>query len=189
MAYHRNARHRQLGLSREGSLRPGALPLQPAPAGAAARGISGERATNFLPKVSGVPLGAARAAIDYVIEMMQTKVEMPSGRPYKNMPRIQSVIAEAEMMLGAARAYVFSAMERRVGAPGKRRAADGPRARRRVAVARQRRAIRARDHSDALRCGRLDGDILGADICSIGRCAMRRPSANTSSRNANGPSK
>jgi alkylation response protein AidB-like acyl-CoA dehydrogenase len=70
------------------------------------------RATNFLPKVSGVPLGAARAAIDHVIEMMQTKVEMPSGRPYKNAPRIQSAIADAEMKFGAARAYVFDAMER-----------------------------------------------------------------------------
>jgi alkylation response protein AidB-like acyl-CoA dehydrogenase len=75
-------------------------------------GILWRRATNFLPKVSGVPLGAARAAIDHVIEMMQTKVEMPSGRPYKNMPRIQSVIADAEMMLGAARAYVFDSMDR-----------------------------------------------------------------------------
>lgn len=70
------------------------------------------RATNFLPKVSGVPLGAARATIDHVVEMMQTKVEMPGGRPYKNIPRIQSAVAEAEMQLGAARAYVFSAMDR-----------------------------------------------------------------------------
>ncbi len=75
-------------------------------------GILWRRATNFLPKVSGVPLGAARAAIDHVVEMMQTKVEMPSGRPYKNMPRIQSVIADAEMRLGAARAYVFDSMDR-----------------------------------------------------------------------------
>jgi len=75
-------------------------------------GILWRRATNFLPKVSGVPLGAARAAIDHVVEMMQTKVEMPGGRPYKNMPRIQSAVADAEMRLGAARAYVFSAMER-----------------------------------------------------------------------------
>jgi alkylation response protein AidB-like acyl-CoA dehydrogenase len=74
-------------------------------------GILWRRATNFLPKVSGVPLGAARAAIDHFFEMMQTKVEMPSARPYKNMPRIQSVIADAEMRLGAARSYVFSAME------------------------------------------------------------------------------
>ena len=75
-------------------------------------GVLWRRATNFLPKVSGVPLGAARAAIDHVVETMQTKVETLSRRPYKNMPRVQSVIAEAEMMLGAARAYVFAAMDR-----------------------------------------------------------------------------
>lgn len=74
-------------------------------------GILWRRATNFLPKVSGVPLGAARAAIDHVTGVMQNKVEMPGGRPYKNIARIQSVIADAEMMLGAARSYVFSAME------------------------------------------------------------------------------
>jgi len=78
-------------------------------------GVLWRRATNFLPKVSGVPLGAARAAIDHVVEIMQTKVEMPSGRLYKNQARIQSAIADAEMMLGAARAYVFSAMDREWG--------------------------------------------------------------------------
>jgi indole-3-acetate monooxygenase len=75
-------------------------------------GILWRRFTNFLPKVSGVPLGAARAAIDHVTEMMQHKIEMPGGRVYKNISRIQSVIADAEMILGAARSYVFSAMER-----------------------------------------------------------------------------
>ncbi len=50
--------------------------------------------------------------IDLVTEMMQSKVELPGGRPYKNLPRIQSVIADAEMIMGAARSYVFSAMER-----------------------------------------------------------------------------
>ena len=69
------------------------------------------RATNFLPKFSGVPLGAARAAIDHVTEVMRSKVEMPSGRPCKNIARIQSVIADSEMMLGATRAYVFAAMD------------------------------------------------------------------------------
>ena len=75
-------------------------------------GVLWRRATNFLPKVSGVPLGAARGAIDHVVETMKTKVETFSRRPYKNMPRIQSIIADAEMMLGAARAYAFSAMDR-----------------------------------------------------------------------------
>ncbi len=37
---------------------------------------------------------------------------MPSGRPLRNSGRIQNVIADAEMMLGAARSYVFHAMER-----------------------------------------------------------------------------
>jgi len=75
-------------------------------------GILWRRATNFLPKVSGVPLGAARAAIDHVTGVMENKVEMPGGRLYKNIGRIQSVIADAEMILGAARSYVFSSMER-----------------------------------------------------------------------------
>lgn len=71
------------------------------------------RANNtFLPKFSGVPLGAARAMIDLVAETMQTKIEFPTGRPYKSLPRIQSAIADAEMILGAARSYVFSATER-----------------------------------------------------------------------------
>ncbi len=74
-------------------------------------GILWRRSTNFLPKVSGVPLGAARAALDYVTELMGNKVEMPGRRPYKNLARIQTVIADAEMMLGAARAYVFAAMD------------------------------------------------------------------------------
>ena len=70
------------------------------------------RPTTFIAKFSGVPLGAARAMIDLVTEMMQNKVELPGGQPYKNLPRIQSVIADAEMILGAARSYVFSATER-----------------------------------------------------------------------------
>jgi indole-3-acetate monooxygenase len=70
------------------------------------------RNNTFLPKFSGVPLGAARAMIDFVAATMQTKVEFPTGRPYQSIPRIQSAIAEAEMILGAARSYVLSATER-----------------------------------------------------------------------------
>jgi alkylation response protein AidB-like acyl-CoA dehydrogenase len=67
---------------------------------------------NFLTKFYGVPLGMARAMIDQVTDLMQSKVEFPSGRPYKNISRVQSAIAEAEMILGAARAYAYSALER-----------------------------------------------------------------------------
>jgi indole-3-acetate monooxygenase len=75
-------------------------------------GVLWRRSTNFLPKVAGVSLGAARAAIDYAIDEVKKRVEFPSGRPFRNSGRIQSVIAEAEMMLAAARSYVFLAMER-----------------------------------------------------------------------------
>jgi len=70
------------------------------------------RSDNVLHKAAGVPLGAARSAIDFFCEAMQGKVEMPSGKLYKNQGRIQSAIADAEMILGAARSYVFSSLER-----------------------------------------------------------------------------
>jgi alkylation response protein AidB-like acyl-CoA dehydrogenase len=75
-------------------------------------GVLWRRSTNFLPKVAGIPLGAARAAIDYAVDTIKGRVELPSGRPMKNSGRIQTVVADAEMMLGAARSYVFHAMER-----------------------------------------------------------------------------
>ncbi len=75
-------------------------------------GVLWRRSTNFLPKVSGVPLGMARAAIDYAVETVKNQAETPSGRPLKDSERIQSVIGTAEMLLGAARSYVFVAMER-----------------------------------------------------------------------------
>ena len=74
-------------------------------------GVLWRSVRNFLPKVAGVPLGAARAAIDYATESLAGRVEKPSGHPYRNNSRVQSVIAEAEMKLGAARSYVFLAME------------------------------------------------------------------------------
>ncbi len=66
----------------------------------------------ILPKGSGVPLGVARSTIDLFIEVIQGKIEFPGGRPYKNLARVQSAIAEAEMILGAARSYSFTSIER-----------------------------------------------------------------------------
>jgi alkylation response protein AidB-like acyl-CoA dehydrogenase len=66
----------------------------------------------FLPKLAAVPLGVARAMIDHVAETMQNKVETPGMKLYKNLTRVQTAIADAEMILGAARAYLFSAVER-----------------------------------------------------------------------------
>jgi indole-3-acetate monooxygenase len=66
----------------------------------------------ILPKASGVPLGVARATIELFREVIEGKIEFPSGRLYKNLGRVQSVIAEAEMILGAARSYSISSIER-----------------------------------------------------------------------------
>ncbi len=65
----------------------------------------------LLRKMSGIPLGTARAAIDFATDILKDKVEKPSGTPYKAIPRVQTAVAEAEMMLGAARSYVFSSLE------------------------------------------------------------------------------
>ncbi len=65
----------------------------------------------LLRKMSGIPLGTARAAIDFATDLLKDKVEMPSGLPYKSLPRVKTAIAEAEMKLGAARSYVFSSLE------------------------------------------------------------------------------
>jgi len=67
---------------------------------------------SFIAKFVGVALGMARAMIDQVAEVMQTKSEAPSNRPYKSLTRIQIAIAESEMILGAARSYAYFALER-----------------------------------------------------------------------------
>jgi indole-3-acetate monooxygenase len=70
------------------------------------------RNNTILPKGTGVPLGVARSTIDVFTEMIQGKIEAPSGRLYKNLARVQSAIADAEMLLGAARSYSFTSIER-----------------------------------------------------------------------------
>jgi alkylation response protein AidB-like acyl-CoA dehydrogenase len=66
----------------------------------------------FLRKMAGIPLGVARAAIDDAVALLEHKTERPSGQLYREMPRVQSTIAEAEMLLGAARVYVFDSVQR-----------------------------------------------------------------------------
>lgn len=66
----------------------------------------------ILPKGAGIPLGVARSTIDLFKELIEGKIETPSGRLYKNVSRVQSAIAEAEMLLGAARSYSFTSIER-----------------------------------------------------------------------------
>ncbi|MCZ2526284.1 acyl-CoA dehydrogenase family protein [Streptomyces sp. HB2AG] len=65
----------------------------------------------ILRKMSGVPLGMARAAIDHVRDLAGTRVDRESGTPWTDSPRVQSALARAEMELAAARASVYSGLE------------------------------------------------------------------------------
>jgi alkylation response protein AidB-like acyl-CoA dehydrogenase len=60
----------------------------------------------FLAKHLGVPLGIARAAIDALVELAQGKAAAP-GMLLRDEPHIQAVVAEADALVGAARAYTF----------------------------------------------------------------------------------
>jgi alkylation response protein AidB-like acyl-CoA dehydrogenase len=65
-----------------------------------------------LRKMSAIPLGIARDALDHVTELMRTKLERPSGRLYRDSQRVRIALAEAEMRYGAADTYVRNALER-----------------------------------------------------------------------------
>ncbi|HSP96780.1 MAG TPA: acyl-CoA dehydrogenase family protein [Candidatus Dormibacteraeota bacterium] len=65
----------------------------------------------LLRKMAGIPLGVGRAAIDDAIAILEDKLERPLNRPYREMPRVQAAVAEAEALWGAARAYLFRALE------------------------------------------------------------------------------
>ncbi|MFJ1808390.1 MULTISPECIES: acyl-CoA dehydrogenase family protein [unclassified Streptomyces] len=65
----------------------------------------------ILRKMSGVPLGLARAAVDHVRELAQSRVDRETGTPWTQNPRVQSTLARAEMELAAARAAVYSGLE------------------------------------------------------------------------------
>jgi len=65
----------------------------------------------FLRKMSGVPLGVAADAIDTARQLLHDKLDRLSGVPYRDIPRVQSAVAEAHSLLGAARSYVFTSLE------------------------------------------------------------------------------
>ena len=71
----------------------------------------------FLANVPGVPLGLARGAIDTVKRIAGQKRQANwtrAGEPLlmKEVPRVRAGVARAEMLLGAARAYVYESLDR-----------------------------------------------------------------------------
>lgn len=66
----------------------------------------------ILANMPGVPLGVARAALDFVRDLAAGRVDRPTQSPWAETYRVQMAIAEAEMELGAARAAVYSSLHR-----------------------------------------------------------------------------
>jgi alkylation response protein AidB-like acyl-CoA dehydrogenase len=69
----------------------------------------------FLRKMSGVPLGVGADAIATARAMLRDKTDRLTGVPYRETPRVQSAVAEAQTLLSAARSYVFSSLESQWG--------------------------------------------------------------------------
>ncbi|MGW2840085.1 acyl-CoA dehydrogenase family protein [Streptomyces sp. NPDC001493] len=64
----------------------------------------------ILRNMPGVPLGVARAALDYVRELAANRVDRAAATPWAETYRVQMAIAEAEMELGAARHAVYGSL-------------------------------------------------------------------------------
>lgn len=65
----------------------------------------------ILRKMAGVPLGLARACLDFVRKEAATRTDKETGLPWTNDMRVQSLIAQAEMKLNSARSAVYSTLE------------------------------------------------------------------------------
>ncbi|MFB7744851.1 acyl-CoA dehydrogenase family protein [Streptomyces sp. NPDC056132] len=74
--------------------------------------VTGAAATSdaVLRNMPGVPLGVARAALDHVREMAATRFDRAAQTPWAESYRVQTVIAQAEMDLGAARYAVYGSL-------------------------------------------------------------------------------
>jgi alkylation response protein AidB-like acyl-CoA dehydrogenase len=75
------------------------------------KGVIWARPDAFLRKMSGVPLGVAADAIETARAMLADRTDRLTGALYRDSPRVQIAIAEAQGLLGAARSYVFSSLE------------------------------------------------------------------------------
>lgn len=66
----------------------------------------------ILRKMSGIPLGMARACIDYVLELAPNRIERETKQPWVSDYRFQAAIASAEIELYSARTAVYTSLEK-----------------------------------------------------------------------------
>jgi alkylation response protein AidB-like acyl-CoA dehydrogenase len=67
--------------------------------------------TVFCVSITGVPLGLARASIEALTELAESKRPMGSTVPLKDRSAIQSEIGRAEALLRSARSFLFEAVQ------------------------------------------------------------------------------
>ena len=116
--------------------------------------------------MSGVPLGVARAAIDYVCELAEGRVDYPDT-PWKQSRRIRIAVGQCEMRLAVARSAVYSSVE----AQWKRLVANEPMTRQdraTAALARYYAFRAARDITETLY------DLVGGDAVYRDRTPLDR---------------
>ncbi|MCW8209267.1 acyl-CoA dehydrogenase [Verminephrobacter aporrectodeae subsp. tuberculatae] len=65
----------------------------------------------ILRKMSGVPLGVARACLDYVRGLVHERIERETKIPWSDDVRVQATMARAEMKLAAARTSVYASLD------------------------------------------------------------------------------
>jgi len=64
----------------------------------------------FMSNMPGVPLGIARAALDYVTVLATEKLVGPGMHPMRAEPRVQAAMAQAAAIVGSARAYMVDTL-------------------------------------------------------------------------------
>lgn len=65
----------------------------------------------ILRKMSGVPLGMARAALDHLRELAAVRTDHDTGRTWSRDPHVQATVARLEGELAAARAGVYAGLD------------------------------------------------------------------------------
>jgi indole-3-acetate monooxygenase len=65
----------------------------------------------FLVSHAGVPLGLARSALDFVLDLSARKELSPGRGPMRNDTNVQETVAGAEAHLAAARCFVYGVLE------------------------------------------------------------------------------
>jgi alkylation response protein AidB-like acyl-CoA dehydrogenase len=68
---------------------------------------------SLMRKMPGVPLGAARAALDYARDLAGTRVDRTTGEPWSDNYRVQFTLGECEMDYIALRHAVYGSVEHR----------------------------------------------------------------------------